>query len=144
MDWRIALPQSCILKKSTHSWRWVLSTVLGWIVITVAGVGAVGWTVSMTKSLPIRLLGGIVSGAAGGLGIGFTQWWLAIPASVPSRWQWIYISSASWAVAVPLGSSVGMFLHHHTQLFLGEVLGLAITWLIVAILSGINAYRLLN
>jgi hypothetical protein len=47
-------------------------------------------------------------------------------------------------VAIPVGSAVGFVLREFTQLFLGEVIGLTITWLVVAILTGINAYKLLK
>ncbi|AFZ25625.1 hypothetical protein Cylst_3482 [Cylindrospermum stagnale PCC 7417] len=140
----IAIPQSCILRTSIFSLRWVLATLLGWAMIAATSVGAVGWIVPTTESLPLRLILGTISGAIGGLGIGLAQWWLAIPQSVTSGWRWVFVSSASWAVAVPVGSVVGMFLRRLTQLFLGEVVGLAITWLIVAIFTGINAYRLLR
>jgi hypothetical protein len=138
----IALPQSYILRHTRFSGRWVLATLLGWAMIALTGVGAVGWIVTTTESLPIRLLWGALSGAIGGLGMGLAQWRLAIPPSVPYAWQWIFVSSASWAVAIPIGSCIGIFLHRDTQLFLGEVLGLVITWLVVAMLTGINAYRL--
>ncbi|MGI8502066.1 MAG: hypothetical protein ACR2LR_13150 [Hassallia sp.] len=66
---------------------------------------------------------------------------LAIFKSVPSAWRWILISSVSWAIAVPVGSIIGMFLHRLLRLFFGEVVGLAITWLLVALITGINAYK---
>ncbi|MBD2384896.1 hypothetical protein [Cylindrospermum sp. FACHB-282] len=140
----IAIPQSCILNSSILSMRWVLATLFGWAMIGATSVGAVGWIVHTTQSLPLRLIWGTISGAIGGFGVGLAQWWLAIPQSVPKGWQWVLVSSGSWAVAIPIGSAVGMFLRRLTQLFLGEVVGLAITWLIVAILTGINAYRLLK
>jgi hypothetical protein len=138
----IALPQSYILRQNIFPLGWVLSTCLGWVLITAIGVGAVGWYVLSTDSLYFRILFGIISGGIGGLVIGLTQWWLAIPSSVHWGWCWMFVSSASWAVALPLGSVAGMFLHRLTQLFLGEVVGLAITWLVVGILTGYSAYRL--
>ncbi|MBN3899845.1 MAG: hypothetical protein HWQ41_32615 [Nostoc sp. NOS(2021)] len=135
----IALPQGCLLKEPIFCIRWILSSLLGWSIITAIGIGAVGWIVPSTQILPLRILSGVIYGALGGLGIGLAQW-LAIPQ--PMAWRWIFVSSASWAVAVPVGSAVGMILHRLTQLFFGEVMGLAITWLLVGILTGMNAHKL--
>ncbi|WP_016948916.1 hypothetical protein [Anabaena sp. PCC 7108] len=48
----------------------------------------------------------------------------------------------SWAVTT--GSVVGLFLRRLIKLFLGKIVGLAITWLIVGLLTGISAYKLLK
>ncbi|MBD0263354.1 MAG: hypothetical protein ICV78_11720 [Tolypothrix sp. Co-bin9] len=137
----IALPQSLILRQRIFSLMWVLSTVLGWIVITAVSVGAMGWIVSTSQFFPFRVVYGSIYAAIGGFAIGFFQW-LAISKSVPSAWRWILISSVSWAIAVPLGSIIGMFLYQTSGLFLGEVVGLAVTWLLLAIFTGVNAYKL--
>jgi hypothetical protein len=137
----IALPQGCLLKQPIFCIRWILSSILGWTVITATGIGAVGWIVPNTQLLPLRLLSGVICGTIGGFGIGLAQW-LAIPQPFPWAWRWIFVSSASWGVALPVGSFVGSVLRHLTQLFLGEVVGLAITWLMVAILTGIDAHKL--
>jgi len=135
----IALPQGCLLKEPIFCIRWILSSILGWSIITAIGIGAVGWMIPSTQFLPPRILSGAICGALGGLGIGWAQW-LAIPQ--PMAWRWIFVSSASWAVAIPVGSAVGIILRRLTQLFLGEVMGLAITWLLVGILTGMNAHKL--
>ena len=135
----IALPQGCLLKEPVFCIRWILSSLLGWSIITAIGIGAVGWIVPSTQIFPVRILSGAIYGALGGLGIGLAQW-LAI--LQPMAWRWIFVSSASWAIAVPVGSAVGMILRHLTQLFFGEVIGLAITWLLVGILTGMNAHKL--
>ncbi|MBD6615145.1 hypothetical protein FNW02_04585 [Komarekiella sp. 'clone 1'] len=137
----VALPQGCLLKQPTSCIRWILSSVLGWAVITATGLGGMGWIAPSTQLLPLRLLHGIIYGTIGGFGIGLAQW-LAIPQPFPWAWRWIFVSSASWAVALPLGSFVGSVLRHLTQLFLGEVMGLAITWFVVGILTGIDAHKL--
>lgn len=134
----IALPQSIILRETVFSVKWVLSTAVAWAAIAAIGVGAIGWII-----MPTRLLPGAIYGAMGGFGIGLAQW-LAINQPVRWAWLWIFVSSVSWAVAIPLGSAVGIFLHRLTRLFLGEVVGLAITWLVVATVTGINAYKLLK
>ncbi|MBW4643955.1 MAG: hypothetical protein KME23_13355 [Goleter apudmare HA4340-LM2] len=138
----IAFSQSLILRQPIISLKWVLSTLLGWTLVTATGVGAVGWIVPTTQMLPLRILNGIIYGAIGGFGIGFAQW-LAIYETVPLAWRWILISAASWAMAIPIGSAFGWILRQFTQVFWSEILGLAITWLLVAVLTGINAYKLL-
>lgn len=141
----IALPQGCILRQyNISSYRWVLSTLLTWAVITAVGIGALGWIVPTTEVISLRLIWGSISGGIGGLAIGLAQWGIAISPSTPCAWRWIFVSSFSWALAVPIGTVIGMFLRRHTQLFLGEVVGLAITWFLVAIITGVSAYKLLK
>ena len=137
----IALPQAVILRFAISPLLWVWTTVVGWVLITGIGVGAVGWIVPPIQ-FPVRILYGVLSGGISGLVIGLVQW-LAIRYYVPCAWQWILVSTLSWAVAIPIGSTVGIFLHQITHLFLGEVIGLAVTWLVVSFLTGINARRLL-
>ncbi|MDZ8186606.1 MAG: hypothetical protein RMX96_17370 [Nostoc sp. ChiSLP02] len=137
----IALFQGFLLKQPIFCIRWILSSLLGWSIITAIGIGSLGWIVPSTQSLPTRILYGAVYGGLGGLGIGLTQC-LAISQPFPVLWRWIFVSSASWAIAIPFGSVVGILLHRFTQLFLGEVIGLVIAWLIVGILTGINAKKL--
>ncbi|WP_413201087.1 hypothetical protein [Nostoc piscinale] len=139
----IAFPQSLLIRHQILSGRWVLATLLAWAIITAIGVGAVGWIVPNTPALPLRIFWGTNLGAVAGLIIGFAQW-TAIPKSVALSWQWIFVSAIAWAMAVPIGAIVGMVLLRLTRLFLGEVVGLAIAWIVVAIFTGINAYRLLR
>lgn len=137
----IALPQGCLFKEPILCIRWILSSLLGWSLITAIGIGGLGWFVFSTQFLPLRILYGAIYGGLGGLGIGLTQW-LAISQPASVAWRWIFVSSASWAIAIPFGSAAGIVLRRFTHLFLGEVIGLAITWLLVGILTGINAHKL--
>ncbi|BAY12104.1 hypothetical protein [Calothrix sp. NIES-2098] len=139
----IASAQSLILRQTSFYGKWVFFTVVGWIAIAVIGVGVVGWIVPTTQLLPMRILTGAFYGVIGGFVIGLAQW-LAIYQSVPLAWRWIFISAVSWAIAIPIGSAIGIVLRQLTQVFLGEVIGLAIAWLIFSILTGMNAYKLLN
>lgn len=140
----IAIPQSYILKNTIFPLQWILSTVFAWVIITLVGIGALGWIVIVANFLPMRILIGIISGAIGGLIIGITQWWLAIPPSFHTGWRWIFINSAAWMIAIPMGTTIGLFLHRITNLFLGEVLGLSITWLLVAMITGVSAKRIIK
>ncbi|MBD2613529.1 MAG: hypothetical protein RMY62_005950 [Nostoc sp. ZfuVER08] len=137
----IALPQGFLLKEPIACIRWILSSLLGWSLITAIGIGGLGWFVFSTQVVPLRIFYGTIYGGLGGLGIGLTQW-LATSKPASVGWRWIFVSSASWAIAIPFGSTVGIFLHQFTHLFLGEVIGLAITWLLVGMFTGINAHKL--
>ena len=140
----ISIPQSYLLRQSISPEKWVLSTLFSWIIIAVIGVGVLGWTVTISAFLPTRIFLGIIVGGIGGLLIGISQWCLAIPPSFPSSWKWIFVNIISWMIAMPIGSTIGLFLHRITNLFLGEVVGLAITWLLVAILTGISAVKIIK
>lgn len=140
----ISIPQSYLLRQSIFPGKWVLSTLFSWIIIAVIGVGVLGWTVNTSAFLPTRIFLGIIVGGIGGLLIGISQWCLAIPPSFPSAWKWIFVNIISWMIAMPIGSTIGLFLHRITNLFLGEVVGLAITWLLVAILTGISAVKIIK
>ena len=140
----ISIPQSYLLRQSISPGKWVLSTLFSWIIIAVIGVGVLGWTVTISAFLSTRIFLGIIVGGIGGLLIGISQWCLAIPPSFPSSWKWIFVNIISWMIAMPIGSTIGLFLHRITNLFLGEVVGLAITWLLVAILTGISAVKIIK
>lgn len=140
----IAIPQSYLLRKTILPLSWIISTLLGWVIITAIGVGAVGWFVLSTEFLYFRIFFGMISGGIGGLVIGMAQWWLAIPSSLPWGWCWMFLSSVSWALSLSIGSAIGVISKHFTQLFLSEIAGLAITWLLVGILTGTGAYRFLR
>jgi hypothetical protein len=140
----VALAQAFVLRERIiNPWLWVFSSLGGWVLITSGGIGAVGWIVFTTQVLALRVIYGAILGAIAGFGMGLAHW-LAIQQDIPLAWQWILISSVSWALGVAIGSAVGFFLHQFTQLFLGEVMGLAVTWLVVSILTGVNAYRILK
>jgi hypothetical protein len=139
----ISSAQSIILRHTSFCLRWIFFSVLGWMIITVIGVGALGWIVPSIDILPQRILSGAFIGAIGGCGIGLAQWF-AISQSVPLAWRWILINSVSWAIAMPIGFVIGIILRELTQVFFGEVIGLAIACLVMAVLTGMNAYKLLK
>ena len=63
----IALPQSYLLRQKILPLSWMISTVLGWVLITTIGVGAVGWFVLSTELFYFRIFFGIISGGIGGI-----------------------------------------------------------------------------
>ena len=140
----IASAQALMFRKSIlFASLWILSSFVGWGIITASGIGALGWFVINTQSIYLRVIYGFIFGGLGGLGIGFIQW-LAIRKYLPSAWRWIFVSCMCWSIGFAIGSSFGLILYHLTQLFLGEVIGLALTWTIVGALSAIEVYRWLK
>ena len=104
----IAIPQSFLLRHHVLPVSWIIATILGWVLITTMGVGALGWFVLSTQSLYFRFFLGIITGSIGGLVIGITQWCLAIPSSV--GWWWMFLNGASWAIALCCQSRSGVVL----------------------------------
>ncbi|MBD2356315.1 hypothetical protein H6G41_17065 [Tolypothrix sp. FACHB-123] len=139
----IASAQMLILKHTNFGVRWLFFTVSAWMAIALMGVGVLGWFVPSRQFFPLRILDSAFSGALGGFVLGIAQW-LAIYQSVAFAWRWIFISAVSWAIALAIGSAIGIILRQISEIFLGEVIGLAIAWLVLAILTGINMYILVN
>lgn len=139
----IASAQMLILKHTGFAVRWFFFTVSAWMAIPLMGVGVLGWYVPTTQFFPSRILDSAFYGVLGGLVLGIAQW-LAIYQYIPFAWRWIFMSGVSWAIALSIGSAIGMILHQISEIFLGEVIGLAIAWLAVAILTGMNMYILVN
>jgi hypothetical protein len=133
----IALPQAFVLRgRMKNPWLWVWTSLAGWLFLTTAGIGAVGWMVLSTQVLILRVVFGVILGTIAGLSMGLAHWF-AIQQHNPLALQWVSISTVSWALGVGIGSTVGCLLYHLTQLFLGEVVGLAVTWFVVAIFTGV-------
>lgn len=139
----IALPQCLLLRDTIFTFKWIILTLTAWVILTAIGVGTIGWSVPTSEIVSLRLYFGAIHGAVGGFAIGLAQW-LAIRQPATWTWEWIIVNSLSWAIALPIGSVVGMALHQLTRLFFGEVIGLAITWLIVSILTGMTAHKLIS
>ncbi len=140
----IASAQALIFRKSIlFASLWVLSSFVAWGIICASGIGALGWFVINTPSIYFRIVYGLIFGGLGGLGVGFVQW-LVIRQYLPSAWRWILVSCICWGIGLAIGSSFGLILYRLTQLFISEVIGLALTWTIVAALSAIEVYRWVN
>lgn len=140
----VASAQAMIFRKSIlFASLWILSSFVAWGIISVTGIGALGWFVINTSNIHSRIIYGLILGGLGGLGVGTVQW-LLIRQYLPSAWRWIFVSCISWATGFATGSSLGLILYRLTQLFIGEVIGLALTWIIVGALSAIEIYRWVN
>ncbi len=141
----IGCAQSFVLKQHiNHFWWWILACVLSWGCLTAMGVGAIGWVTPRTELLGIRFIYGGIFGAIAGVCLGLGQWLLVLRTQIPTSGRWIRISTICWALALALGWTVGGFVRLMTNLFLGEVIGLAVTWLVVACITGIDLLELLK
>lgn len=140
----IASAQALMFRRSIFfASLWILSSFVGWGIITASGIGALGWFVINSQNIYSRLIYGFIFGSLGGLGVGFFQW-LAIRQHLPDSWRWILVSCMSWGIGFAVGSSFGLILYRLTQLFIGEVIGLALTWTLVGALSAIEVSRWLK
>jgi hypothetical protein len=132
----IGLAQAVLL--STYlpqAWQWALVNLIGWGLMGGSGFGAIGWFAPHTQLLPLRFLAGIVVGAIGGLWLGIWHW-LVLKKQIPGAWRWITIEVLAWSIGLSIGWTVGGILRLMTHLFLGEVIGLIVTWIIVATITG--------
>ncbi|MCP2727962.1 hypothetical protein [Limnofasciculus baicalensis] len=138
----IATPQSIILKQYISQSRgWIFVTVLTWSLIGLSGLGAVGWFVPQTLEPFLRLFYGIINGAEIGLALGIAQSFI-LKRQIPHAQKWIWVSIISWAVGLGVGWAIGGVLRQFTRLFISDVVGLAVTWLIVGAMTGYGLMRL--
>lgn len=123
--------------------QWLLISVACWGLIGVSHLGAIGWVVPKTLVLEFRLIFGLVQGAVAGALLGVGQWFI-LRQQVKRASLWILASTASWAIALGIGWTISGVLRRATHLFLSEVVGLAVTWFIVATITGIALIWLLD
>ncbi|MBO0347804.1 hypothetical protein J0895_01505 [Phormidium pseudopriestleyi FRX01] len=140
----IAIAQWFVLRQrlSQISW-WIIATIAAWVLIGSSSLGALGWIAPRTELITIRLLYGFIDGTIVGIVQGLGQWFV-LNRYFPNAAWWLPISSLSWALALPSGWAVGGILRSITGLFFAEVIGLTVTWLAIAALSGFGFLRLLH
>jgi hypothetical protein len=140
----IGITQALILRQwFSKTWLWIFANAIAWGLMAGGGFGALGWVAPSTQLLGMRLAFGAWLGALGGSWLGIWQW-LVLRQSVSASWRWIAIMLLSWSVALSLGWTLGGLLRDRTHLFLGEVLGLMVAWIIVGIMTGIALMGLLR
>ncbi len=123
--------------------RWLWACTAAWSLMGLASIGAVGWFVPRSEILAIRLVFGLLFGASGGVLLGVAQWF-ALRHQVSLARLWLLLSPLAWSVSLALGWTVGGLLRSRTDLFLGEAIGLGLTWLLVAALTGWGLMGLLR
>lgn len=139
----ISLAQWFILKDHIpHPWRWIFVNVLTWTIIGFTNIGVLGWVAPRTLNLTTRIVYGVIEGIKMGTCLGLGQWWV-LRTEVFKPWRWIIASLLSWGVALPIGWMVGGILRQTTGFFLGDVIGLAVAWTIIGLMTGVALVRLL-
>ncbi|NES87496.1 MAG: hypothetical protein F6K10_42705 [Moorea sp. SIO2B7] len=132
----IGIAQFLVLRQRiSHAWLWALSSIITWGLMTGSGLGAIGWVVPRTDILAIRLVYGALFGSICGVVLGMGQW-LVLRNQVLSSGRWILISPLCWGIGLSLGWTMGGVLRSFTRLFLGDVIGLILTWVLVSVMTG--------
>ncbi len=63
--------------------------------------------------------------------------WLVLRSQVRAGWCWLIASPLCWGIGLALGWTVAGWLRLEINLFLWEVVGLVVTWLVVGATTGI-------
>lgn len=126
-----------------HVWGWIFTSAIAWGLMAGSDVGALGWVAPRTLQIAPRLVYGIVNGAMVGAVVGVGQWFV-MRSQVPQAWRWIFASTVYWGIGLAIGWTCGGVLRLVFNQFLGEVMGLTVTWVLVAGLTGIALILLLR
>lgn len=139
----IGFAQWCVLREYIYQpWQWIFATIIGWAVLGYSHLGAIAWVAPRTLDLFQRILYGSLDGGQVGICIGILQWF-ALKIQVPRAWKWLWVSPLCWTVALSVGWTFGGVLRQSTGLFLADVLGLTLTWTMIAGMTGLALVRLL-
>ena len=140
----IGIVQSVVLsQRISQAWLWLFGNLISWGLMTGIGLGAIGWVAPRTEILGFRFLYGVLFGMICGIFVGIMQW-LVLEYQVPKAWLWLLISPLCWSIGLSLGWTLGGALRLATNLFLGEVIGLILTWIIVSAITGVALIWLLE
>ncbi len=126
-----------------NAWLWILSTFISWSLMAGTSLGVVGWFAPRTELIMVRLITGLTLGSIAGIWVGFWQW-LILKSELLQSYLWILFSSISWSLGLSIGWIVGGILRSITHLFLGEVIGLIVVWVLVGMQTGIALSYLLQ
>ncbi len=127
----------------THAWLWILSTFVAWTLMGTSSFGVIGWFAPRTNLIMVRLTTGLILGGITGIWVGFWQWFILKPV-LSKSYLWILFSGISWSLSLSIGWIIGGILYSITHLFLGEVIGLIILWLLVGMFTGMALSYLLQ
>jgi hypothetical protein len=125
------------------AWLWMLANAIAWGLLGLSDFGAIGWYAPRTDLLGIRLTDGAMFGAIAGLWLGIWQW-LILRKYLFDAWRWILVNLGSWSLALAVGWGLGGILRAITNLFVSEVIGLAIAWTIVSSTTGLALTGLMS
>ena len=126
-----------------HAWLWILATLIPWGLMGGSQFGVMGWFVPRSELMMVRLQTGLILGGITGVWIGLWQWFV-LKSLFSKSYLWILFNGISWSSGLAIGWMIGGILLLKTQLFLGEVIGLAIAWLLIGLQTGIGLSYLLR
>lgn len=141
----IGLAQGIVLEqrsKNIAPW-WALMSIVSWGLIGASNLGAIGWMAPRTSRLEPRVIFGLLNGLQVGALLGIGQWFVLRQRCKKSL-IWIPIVATSWAIGLVLGWGIGGVLRQFTRLFLGELVGLAVAWVVSSAIAGFALVRLDN
>lgn len=141
----VGLAQGMVLEqrsKNIAPW-WTLMSIVSWGLIGASHFGAIGWMVPRTLRLEPRIIFGLLNGLQVGALLGVGQW-LVLRQRCKKALILLPIVAISWAIALVLGWSVGGVLRQSTRLFLSELVGLAVAWVVSSAIAGFVLVRLDN
>ncbi|HEY9598049.1 MAG TPA: hypothetical protein V6D33_10295 [Cyanophyceae cyanobacterium] len=125
-----------IAKRISQAGWWILACVVGWVLLGSSGIGAFGWVAPNTSYIPFRIAAGIVGGIQVGIVLGIAQWFV-LRTQFSQAWQWVVASCGGWAAGLACAWGIGGILRGVTRLFLGDVVGLVLGWMVVAAITGL-------
>jgi hypothetical protein len=139
----IGIAQSSLFVKEsfTKASLWLSWNMIIWGLMGGSGIGVIGWVAPQTNLLSLRLMEGVILGVICGFGLGLGQW-LILRKELMDAWRWLIISPSCWGMGVSFGWMMGGMLRSLTNFFLGEVIGVTLTWIIVATTTGIALKQL--
>ncbi|MGD1906009.1 MAG: hypothetical protein ACFB0C_08455 [Leptolyngbyaceae cyanobacterium] len=142
----VGLLQSLVLMRyGIRSPGWVLATALAWGLAGVSAMGVVGWFAPVAgTSLLTRVLYGAWEGLRIGAWLGFWQWLSLRSANAKLPTSWMFWSAGIWMIGLMAGWFIGGELRLLTNLFVSEVVGLVVAWMIVGAIAGLILGRLLR
>ena len=126
------------------SW-WIIANFLAWGIAGASTLGVVGWFAPQGEmALLSRLIYGAFDGLKLGILTGFAQW-VALRRTIStfSGW-WITWNTLAWMLGLACGWAIAGILRQLTNLFIGEVIGLVVAWLIVGLIGGLALSLLLR
>ncbi|MGK7942584.1 MAG: hypothetical protein AB4062_20985 [Crocosphaera sp.] len=126
-----------------HAWLWILATLIPWGLMGGSQWGVMGWFVPRTELIMVRLQTGLILGGITGIWVGLWQWFV-LKSVLSKSYLWIIFNGISWSLGLAIGWIIGGILLLKTNLFLGEVIGLAIAWFLIGLQTGIALSYLLK
>ncbi|WP_013323103.1 hypothetical protein [Gloeothece verrucosa] len=138
----IGLTQGLVLSQFfPNTWLWIFVNLMAWGLLAGSHIGVMGWVAPNSMFLNVRLMYGAIFGAMVGLWLGLWQW-IILRNYFYQAWHWLWIMLISWGLGLSIGWGLGGILRSLTRLFIGEVIGLSVTWLIVGLITALGMIAL--